>query len=737
MAADGRAARTPGEAHTVRPEGTGFGYIAGAHPPEAPPMHRLLAALAILAPLSARADEGMWTFDAFPSERVQSAYGFSPPPAWLENVRLSSVRLARGCSGSFVSENGLVMTNHHCAHTCIEQLSTAGKDLVKSGFLARTAAEEGKCPDVEVNQLVAISDVTTRVRAATKGTSGEGYEKALRGEMARIEKECQTSDDLRCDVVTLYQGGLYHLYTYRRFQDVRLVFAPELAIAFFGGDPDNFMFPRYDLDVAFLRVYEGGKPARMKNWFRWSSGGAEAGELTFVTGHPGGTERGLTVAELLYQKDVALPERLMALAEVRGLLTGFQLLGAEEKRISTALLLYVENSYKALRGRLEAFGSAELLESKVAAERALQAEVAKDPDRAKQVLSAYQAIEGSQKRLREVRTELNALEYGFDRSLQLFSFARTLVRAAEERPKPNEERLREYRDSNLPVVTQQLFSRAPVYPELEKLLLGHVLGKVRERLGADHPSVKKLLGKESPADVAARVVNGTKLRDVAVRRRLWEGGAKAVSASADPLVALARAVDPEARAIRKVFEQEVEAAVRKSHETIAEARFALQGRSTYPDATFTLRLSYGQVKGWKEGTREVPPFTTLAGAFERATGRDPFALPRTWLAAKGKLDLGTRFNFVTTNDIIGGNSGSPMINADAEIVGLIFDGNIQSLGGEYGFDASVNRAVAVHSDALLESLAKIYGAQRIVDELVPAGRAPQGKRALGRRPPGE
>jgi hypothetical protein len=701
------------------------------------PMSRLLAVLAVLAPLAAGADEGMWTFDAFPSEEVQGLYGFAPTSAWLENVRLSSVRLARGCSGSFVSERGLVMTNHHCAHTCVEQLSTKGRDLVKSGFLARTAAEEARCPDVEVNQLVAISDVTARVRGATKGMSGEAYEKALRGELARIEKECQTSDDLRCDVVTLYQGGLHHLYTYRRFQDVRLVFVPEFAIAFFGGDPDNFMFPRYDLDVAFLRVYQGGKPARMKSWFRWSKHGAEEGELTFVTGHPGGTDRALTVAELRYQKDVAIPDRLASLAELRGLLTGFQLLGAEQKRISTAHLFYVENSYKVMRGALEALGSAELFESKVAAEAALRAEVAKDPDRAKQVLPAFDAIERAQKRLRELRVELNALENGFDRSSHLFSFARMLVRAAEERPKPNEERLREYRESNLPVLTQELFSAAPIYPEFEKLLLGHVLGKVRERLGPDHPAVKRLLGKESPEEVAARVVNGTKLRDVAVRRRLWEGGAKAIAASADPLLALATSVDPEARAIRKTFEEEVVAVVKKSHEAIAEARFALRGGSTYPDATFTLRLSYGQVKGWKEGTREIPPFTTFAGVFERATGRDPFALPPSWLAARGKLDLATRFDFVTTNDVTGGNSGSPVINADAEIVGLVFDGNIHSLGGDYGFDASVNRTVAVHSDALLEALAKVYGARRIVDELTPAQGASQGKRAFGRRAPAE
>jgi hypothetical protein len=685
-------------------------------------MRRLIVALTLLAPLLSSADEGMWTFDAFPSEKVQRAYGFSPTPAWLENVRLSSARLARGCSGSFVSEQGLVMTNHHCAHSCIEQLSRAGKDFVKDGFYARTADDEPKCPDVEVNQLVGISDVTARVRAATKGLERDAYEKALRGEMARIEKECQTSDALRCDVVSLYQGGLYHLYTYRRFQDVRLVFAPELAIAFFGGDPDNFNFPRYDLDVSFLRVYEGGKPARMKNWFRWSAHGAAPGEVTFVTGHPGRTDRALTVAQLQYQKDVGLPTRLLQLAELRGLITGFQMIGPEQKRISTARLFYVENSYKNLVGHLTALADAEFFQSKVAAENALRAEIAKDPERARTVLPAYDAIERAQKRLREVRKELNALEFGFDGDL--FRIARTLVRAAEERPKSNVERLREYRESNLPAVTQQLFSEAPIYPEFEKLLLGHALTKIREELGPDHPAVKRLLGKESPQELAARVVDGTKLADVALRRKLWDGGAQALAAaSQDPMIALAKLVDSDARSIRKVWEEEIDAVVKKSHETIAEARFAAQGRTTYPDATFTLRLSYGQVKGWKEGTREVDPYTTFGGAFERATGRDPFALPRSWLDAKPRLDLGTRFDFVTTNDIIGGNSGSPVVNRNAEIVGLIFDGNIHSLGGDYGFDASVNRAVAVHSDALVEALTRIYGAQRIVDELRPGGKA--------------
>ncbi len=680
-------------------------------------MRSLLVALALSSPLAAAADEGMWTYDAFPSDKVEKKYGFRPSGAWLENVRLSSARLAGGCSASFVSENGLVLTNHHCAHECIEQLSTAQRDFVKSGFYAKTLADEVKCPTVEVNQLVRIGDVTQRIRAATQRLEGEAYHKALQGEMAKVEKECQTSSELRCDVVTLYQGGVYQLYEYRRFQDVRLVFAPEFAIAFFGGDPDNFMFPRYDLDVAFLRVYEGGKPARMKSWFRWSPKGAQAGDLTFVSGHPGGTDRALTTAQLAMQRDVVLPDRLQRLAELRGLLTGFQLLGPEQKRTSNAHLFYVENGYKALRGQLLSLQDRAFFRSLVAKEDALKAQLAKDP-KASGALAAFDAIAKAQDRLLQIRDEYGALEKGFQGTL--FGLARDLVRGGAERQKANPDRLREYRESNLPVLTQELFSEAPIHSELETLLLGHSLAKIRERLGPDHPSVKKLLGNESPEEVAKRVVEGTKLRELPLRKQLWEGGAPAVAAARDPLLALAAAIDPDARAVRRTFEDEVESVVQKNHERIAEARFAVQGRTTYPDATFTLRLSYGAVEGWSEKGKPVEPFTVFAGAYERHTGRDPFALPESWLASKEKLNLQTRFNFVTTNDIIGGNSGSPVIDRDAQIVGLVFDGNIHSLGGEYGFDPSVNRTVAVHSAAILEALTKIYGADRLVQELRPA-----------------
>jgi hypothetical protein len=685
----------------------------------------VLAALALVPP--ARADEGMWTFDAFPSDRVAQRYGFRPDARWLEHVRLASARLAQGCSASFVSENGLVLTNHHCAHPCIEQLSTGEHDFVKNGFYARTAADEARCPELEVNQLVEITDVTERMLAATRGLEGASYGEAQRAEMARIEHACQTSDRLRCDVVALYQGGVYSLYKYRRFQDVRLVFAPEFAIAFFGGDPDNFTYPRYDLDVAFLRVYEDGRPARLRDWLPFSPAGPKDGELTFVSGNPGGTSRQLTVAQLEYARDVALPDTLLRLAELRGALSEYQRRGPEQARHSNDELFSVENSFKALRGRVEALRDKTFFASRVTAEEELKAQLRKDPDRAGRVLPAFDAIAGAQAELRQIRRRLNYEERGQGFSSELFGFARTVVRGAEERARPNEKRLREYRESALPALTQKLFSTAPVYDELEIFRLGFSLTKLREELGADDPFVKKVLGRSSPQEAAARLVKGTKLADPAWRRRLWEGGPAAVDAAArdDAMIALVRAVDPDAREVRKRYEDGIEATVKRSSEIIARARFELQGRGTYPDATFTPRLSYGAVRGYEENGRARPPMTTFAGAFEHATGNPPFALPPSWVEARPRLDLATPLDLVTTNDIVGGNSGSPVIDRSGRVVGLIFDGNLQSLGGEYGFDERVMRAIAVDSAAVLHALSRIYRADRLVRELEaapPAGR---------------
>ncbi len=682
-------------------------------------MKRLLIVTLLVAPALAGADEGMWTFNNFPKAAVEKAYGFKVTDGWLDHVRLSSARLAQGCSASFVSDRGLVMTNHHCAHSCIEQLSTGEKDFVKSGFLAKAPSDEVKCPELEVNQLVGISDVTARMSKATAGKSGRDFFLAQRGAQAAIEKECQTADTLRCEVVSLYRGGIYNLYRYRRFQDVRLVFAPEFAIAFFGGDPDNFTFPRYDLDVAFIRVYQDGKPAAMKDWLRWSAAGAKDGELTFVSGNPGGTDRKLTVAQLEYLRDTALPERLVALSELRGKLTEYAHRGAEQARHSNATLFYVENSLKALTGRLEALQDKAFFETKVKAEAEFKAALARDGEKGKQYLGAFDAVARAVADAKKLRRQLEFKERL--RAGELLGVARVLVRAAAERAKPNAERLREYSDAALPQLTQGLFSPAPVFPEFEVFELTHLLTKMREKLGADDPFVKKALGQKAPAELAEELVKGTRLADVSVRKKLWDGGPAALeeAAKTDAMLAFARSIDDDGRAVRKQYEDTIQPVLVKNQELIAQAHFAVEGTSAYPDATFTPRLSYGAVRGYEENGKWIAPFTTMGGAYLRATGREPFALPKTWLDAKGKIDPKTPFNFVTSNDIIGGNSGSPVINARGEVVGLVFDGNIQSLGGDYGFDPAVNRTVAVHSSALVEALQKIYGAQRIVDELKP------------------
>jgi len=691
-------------------------------------MTRLLIALLALCAFAARADEGMWIYNNFPKQKIASKYKFEPTDRWLTEARLSSVRLAGGCSGSFVSATGLVMTNHHCAHSCIEHLSNAKKNFVKEGFFAPTTKDEVKCPEVELNQLVGIEDVTATVQGATKGLTGKEFHAAHKGVLARIEKECAgTNERVRCDAVTLYHGGRYDLYKYKRFQDVRLVFAPEFAIAFFGGDPDNFMFPRFDLDVSFLRAYEDGRPARTENHFRWSKGGAKEGQLTFVSGHPGGTDRDLTLAELEYQRDVALPDILLALAEYRGAVTQFRKLSPEHHRIAEAELFSVENSFKALRGRMQALMDRKLLEEKSAREKNLRAQVAADEGKQKLYGAAWDEIARALDQFKKMRKRYYFIEYGrLAQKSRLYGLAKTLTRYADESKKPNEERLREYRETALPTLKQHLFSRAPIYEELETFKLVFGLTKLREELGADDPIVKQILGTRSPEELAAELVKGSKLKDPAVRKQLFEGGKAAVEASDDSMIRFFRSIDGEARRLRKIYDEEISAVEKKNNELIAKARFEVEGTSNYPDATFTLRLSYGQVRGYEENGRQIGPFTYLGGTFERATGREPFKLPPSWLDAQAQLRPSTPMNFTTDNDIIGGNSGSPVFNQDLEIVGLIFDGNIHSLGGDYGFDDSVNRAISVGSEAIIEALEKIYKARRIVEELKPGGAAGAG-----------
>jgi hypothetical protein len=677
-----------------------------------------LLALGFLLALPAAAEEGMWTYDAFPSAAVKAAYGFEPSREWLDHVRLSSVRLAGGCSASFVSPDGLVMTNHHCVRSCVEDLSSSKRDYLATGFFAKELKDEQRCPKVEANQLVEMTDVTARLQGVTRGLSGPAFNTALKAEMAKVESECATGPELRCDVVTLFNGGKYHLYKYRRFQDVRLAFAPEFSMAAFGGDADNFNFPRFGYDAAFLRVWDAnGQPLKTENYLPWAKEGTKEGDLVFVSGHPGGTNRQITVAELEFQRDVALPLSLLYLAERRGMLREYASTSPERWRTTRARLRSVENGLKGLRGRHQSLADPALLADKREAEAELRAKVEADPKLKATTAGAWDAIARALDAYRPMVAEYRLKESGFGFPSELFDLARTLVRAADELPKPNTERLREYTEGQLPALRQGLLREAPITPELEVLNLTFGFNKLRETLGADDPFVQAVLGREAPDDLARALVKGTRLFDVKERQRLLEGGKAAVEASKDPMILLARRVDAQAREVRKRYEDSVESVLKKNGELLAQARLAVHGTTGYPDATFTLRLNYGVVKGWEENGRQVSPLTTFAGAYARHTGKEPFRLPDSWLKAQGKVPGETPLDVATTNDIIGGNSGSPLVDREGRVVGLIFDGNLHSLGGDYAYVPETNRAVAVHGEGLLRALEHVYGAGRLVKEL--------------------
>ena len=667
---------------------------------------------------AAIADEGMWTFDNLPRDALKEKYAFTPDKAWVDHAMRASVNLG-GCSASFISPEGLVMTNHHCTAGCLQQLSSAQKNYLQDGFLARTRDQELQCPATEVSRLEQITDMTKEMNAATKGLTGEAYKNAQNAMSAKLAADC-TGDNkatVRCSVVTLYQGGQYHLYRYHRFSDVRLVWAPEDAAPNFGGDPDNFNYPRFGLDAAMLRAYENGKPAVVKDYFPFSANGAKVDELVFTSGNPGRTSRLLTVAQLETLRDVRLISTMRRGYELRGALTQYRKLGAEQARVAYNDLFFLENGLKVSSGELDALQSHDLIARKRADEASLQAYVAANPKLKAEAGGAWAAIEKAQLVYREIVNEYDAVEGGRGFNSRYFGLARTLVRGSDERIKPDGDRLPEFSSARLPLVERQVFSPAPIYPDFEKMKLEFSLTKLRESLGTDDLFVVQVLGKESPEQVAKRLVDGTKLGDAAFRRALWEGGRAAVEASADPFLKLVREIDAHARAIRKRYENEVSAVEQKNAELIAKARFAQLGTKVYPDATGTLRLSFGAVQGWLERGKPVAPFTDFAGAFNRHTGAEPYALPDSWLANKGKINLAQNYNFVTTNDIIGGNSGSPMINRNAEIVGLAFDGNVHSHGGSFWSDPKLNRTIGVTSGGIKEAMKSIYGATELLAEI--------------------
>lgn len=680
----------------------------------------ILLAYTFLSSTVALADEGMWLYNAPPKDAIKTKYGFELTQQWLDHVRLSSVRFNNGGSGSFVSADGLTFTNHHVGAECVHQLSTGGHDYIKTGFYAKSQAEEAKCPNLELNQLVGIEDVTDKISAGVKpGMSAADAGQAQRAAMSDVEKNCSTSTGLRCDVVIFYSGQVYNLYKYKKYTDVRLVFAPEFDIAFFGGDPDNFTYPRYDLDITFFRVYENGKPAHLDNYLKWSSTGVNDGDLIFVSGHPGNTGRLLTMAQLEFLRDVQYPAALKYYARRIEVLQNFGKESEENARIGQEDIFGLQNSQKAITGYESGLRDKSIMDQKAADEAKLRASFKADPKNAGapdpwneivQAIKVNQSIYGKLTYLERLR--------GFPR---LPLLARTLVRAAEEKPKPNPDRLREFRDSALPSLEQQLFSTEPIYKNLETVLLTDALTEMQQSLGNDNSDVQKVLQGKTPAEAAKQLIMNTKLDDVAVRKQLYEGGQQAIDASQDPLITIMRAIDPDARAARKEYEDKVESVVRRDGATIAKARFAQSGFTQPPDATFTLRLSYGQVKGYEDNGKAVPFDTNIGGAYEHAaehSNQPPYKLPESWMKSKSGLNLKTPLNFVSTADIIGGNSGSPTVNKKGEVVGIIFDGNIQSLAWNFAYSDKQARAVSVDSRGIQEALRKIYGAGALADELM-------------------
>ncbi len=678
-------------------------------------IRRIVILSAVAAPLFAA--EGMWPYNHLPLDQIEQDFGYRPTPEFLSTVQKASVRFNNGGSGSFVSPSGLAMTNHHVAADCIRKLSSEDKDYIADGFYASSQAKELKCPDLELNVLMEIETVTDKVnKGVTPETSDAKRLEAQRSATAQIEKDCRDSTLMRCDVVNLYQGGIFDLYKYQRYTDVRLVFAPEFASAYYGGDPDNFTFPRYCMDVSFLRVYKDGKPLEPPAFMPLNPNGAENHQLTFVSGHPGTTKRLLTGPQLAVERDRRTPLIMDFLKTMAGAVSAYGRTGGDAPRQARDAIFSYNNSIKAYTGRLAGLRDQSLFAEKQAQEKSLREAVAADADLAAKYGEAWDKIAAAQRVSSGIYEEYRLIDsLGF--YTRYFTLAKTLYRLAKELPKPNGERLPEYGDTRLESLDQQLYSAAPIYPELEIVKLAASLTFMRDRLSRNHPIVKQVIGNRRPEDVARKLIESTKLADVDFRKSLGADKAAAALDSDDPMIALVRSIDDEARALRKRFEDEVEAVETAQGSKIAQARFAVSGTDVYPDATFTLRLAFGRVSGYFEERKAILPFTKMEGLYEKHTGEDPYALPKKVLDAKDKVDPESPYNLVTTNDITGGNSGSPLIDQNAQVVGLIFDGNIQSLSNDFLYSEKQGRAVSVDVRGILHSLDKVYNARRLGSEL--------------------
>jgi hypothetical protein len=667
----------------------------------------------------AMADEGMWTIDNFPSDRVEEKYNVRVDDDWLRTAQLATTRLENGCTGSFASPDGLVLTNNHCVWGCIRNLSSAERNLSDEGFMAAAREQELRCPGQQISVLMELDDVTGKVTEATKGLDDAQANDARKAALTGLETECEEAagGELKCEAVSLYNGGQHFIYKYKRYDDVRLVFAPEVDIAAFGGDPDNFNFPRWCLDMSFLRAYEDGRPASTPNYLHWRQAGPKPAEPVFISGHPGSTDRLLTMTQLKMQRDVVLPLWLFRYSELRGRMLAWQNTSDEAARTVQQRIAGIENGIKVRRNQLKALHNDSMVAMKEREEQELRSAVAANPELQAAYGEAWRLIDAAIETHRNFYEDHLFIEKAAAFNSDLFDHARTIVRGTAERELPNNERIRDYTDAALPQVEQGLSAARPVNKEFEKLRFTFSLEKMREWLGPDSEYVHRILGKKSPEGLAAALVDGSRLGDPKVRMALWEGGVEAVTASEDPMIRFALEIDPQARALRERFENEVEAPLSRGEEMIADARFQIYGSDTYPDATFTLRVTYGAVKGWEEKGKQVESFTRTSRLFERTTGERPFMLPDSWQAAREDLDPDTPFNFVATTDITGGNSGSPIVAADGNLVGLAFDGNIHSIAGDYWFDPATNRTVGVNTAIMLEALKTVYGADHLVEEL--------------------
>lgn len=686
---------------------------------------RVLAILALIValPLVGHANEGFWPFNRIPRAAIKQALGVDLSDQWIERVQQASVRFPSG-SGSFVSPDGLVLTNHHVSLDLLHKLSTAERDLASKGFLAATRGQEMKAPDLELLTLQKIEDVTPKVNAAvTAGMSSADTLAARRAAIAAIEKDAQSGTGLEAEVVTLFQGGQYHLYLYKKFTDVRLVFAPEFDAAFYGGDPDNFTFPRYCLDMTLWRVYEDGKPLATKHFLPWSTTGVKEGEAVFTSGAPGTTQRLNTVVHLEFLRDYALPISLNAFAGIRAALDAYAKKGAEQERQAKDDFFGIENSLKSWKGQIAGLQDPALLNKKRADEAALRARVEANAELKAKYGDAWDKVAKARQALPPYNLERVYFESGLGPYTQYFTMARALVRWADESLKPNGQRLPEYSDARKGALERQMGSAAPIYPGVEQAKLEAGLSLMQKELGAGHAIVTQVMAGKTPAARAAELVAATKMGDAATRKALFAGGKAAVDASGDPFIALAKLVDARSRELRTKYDNEVLGVERDAYARIAQAVFATQGDAAYPDGTFTLRLSYGQVKGYMENGKMVSPFTEIRGLYVRGDQhkqQPPYKIADSWMKARAAVKATTPFDFVSTNDIVGGNSGSPVINAKGELVGLIFDGNLQSLPGYFVYDSSVNRAVSVDARGMLEALKVVYKAEAIVNELTGA-----------------